>query len=381
MKKITLLLVAAAPFLATAQTGKPSATIAGSFKNIKDTVDRVYLYYMANGQRVTDSANVTDGKYTFTAPIAEATQATLRAKNTKAVGRPAMQKDYATVFIEPGNIAISNVDSFSNIKVKGSKSHVEFEKLQAQLKPYEDQTKPFYTKYAEARKAKDQEGAKKAEATIDSIEAKMQETVYGGYIKANSSSPIALYALQQYAGYQIDADKIEPIFNQLPAAQQNSAAGTAFKSKLETAKKVGVGRIAPDFTQNDTLGQPITLSSLRGKYVLVDFWASWCGPCRMENPNVVKAYNAYKDKGFNILSVSLDQPGAKERWMKAIHDDKLTWTHVSDLQYWNNAVAKEYGVQAIPQNFLLDPNGKIIARDLRGETLEEKLKSVLGANN
>ncbi|KAI9428737.1 hypothetical protein F5148DRAFT_1316903, partial [Russula earlei] len=176
MKKFAMLLVAAAPFLATAQTGKSTATIAGSFKNIKDTVDRVYLYYMANGQRVTDSANVTEGKYTFTAPITEPTQVTLRAKNTTAVGRPSTQKDYATVFIEPGNIAISNVDSFSNVKVKGSKSHVEYEKIQAQLKPYEEQTKPFYTKYSEAVKAKDKDGAKKAEAIIDSIEAKMQET-------------------------------------------------------------------------------------------------------------------------------------------------------------------------------------------------------------
>jgi len=132
-----------------------------------------------------------------------------------------------------------------------------------------------------------------------------------------------------------------------------------------------------NFTQNDTLGIPVSLASFKGKYVLVDFWASWCGPCRRENPNVVKTYNAYKDKGFQILSVSLDQPGAKDKWIKAIHDDNLTWTHVSDLKYWDNEVAKQYGIQAIPANFLLDPEGKIIAKNLRGEDLAAKLSTVL----
>ena len=131
--------------------------------------------------------------------------------------------------------------------------------------------------------------------------------------------------------------------------------------------------MAMDFTQNDTLGRPVTLSSLRGKYLLVDFWASWCGPCRAENPNVVKVFQKYKDRNFHIIGVSLDRPGQQEKWMKAIHDDKLEWTHVSDLQFWNNEVAKQYGINAIPQNLLLDPEGKIIAKNLRGEELEAKL--------
>jgi len=132
-----------------------------------------------------------------------------------------------------------------------------------------------------------------------------------------------------------------------------------------------------DFTQNDTLGKPVTLSSLRGKYLLVDFWASWCGPCRAENPNVVKAFNKYKEKGFHIIGVSLDNPGQMEKWMKAIHDDGLIWTQVSDLKGWKNEVAIQYGIQAIPQNFLLDPEGKIIAKNLRGEELDSKLAEIV----
>jgi peroxiredoxin len=131
----------------------------------------------------------------------------------------------------------------------------------------------------------------------------------------------------------------------------------------------------PEFKQNDVNGKLVSLSSFRGKYLLVDFWASWCGPCRAENPNVVKAYNQYKDKNFTILSVSLDQD--KSKWLEAIKKDGLTWTHVSDLKYWNNAVAVQFGIQSIPASFILDPNGKIIAKDLRGDALDSFLKTNL----
>ena len=124
-----------------------------------------------------------------------------------------------------------------------------------------------------------------------------------------------------------------------------------------------------NFTQNDIRGIPVKLSSFRGKYLFVDFWASWCGPCRRETPNVVLAFQQFKDKGF-LLGISIDQPEAKDKWMKAIHDDNLTWSHLSDLKYWQKEVAKLYGIQAIPQNFLLDPTGKIIAKNLNGEMLK-----------
>jgi len=130
---------------------------------------------------------------------------------------------------------------------------------------------------------------------------------------------------------------------------------------------------APDFTLTDTSGNTVSLSSFKGKYVLVDFWASWCGPCRRENPNVVKVFNKFRDKNFTILSISLDRPDAKDKWLDAIHKDGLTWTHVSDLKYWDNEVAKQYGIRAIPQNLLIDPQGKIIAKNLRGEDLDAKL--------
>jgi len=154
--------------------------------------------------------------------------------------------------------------------------------------------------------------------------------------------------------------------------------GRHLADRLPHIKAIAMGAIAPEFAEPDTSGKMTSLSSLRGNYVLIDFWASWCTPCRAENPNVLKSFNLYKGKNFTVLGVSLDGPGEKNNWLAAVRQDNLPWTQVSDLNSWYGKAAVLYSIIGIPQNFLIDPSGKIIAKNLRSDDLENKLKEVLG---
>ncbi|RAJ87645.1 peroxiredoxin [Chitinophaga dinghuensis] len=195
------------------------------------------------------------------------------------------------------------------------------------------------------------------------------------YVKAHPKSIASVWLMLNELRNRVQPDTFKELFTGLDKTVQNSKYGEMATAYIKSAYRNAVGVTAEDFVQEDVKGTLVKLSSYKGKYVLVDFWASWCGPCRQENPNVVKAYNKYKDKNFTILGVSLDEN--KDRWLGAITQDGLAWTQVSDLKGWGNEVAVQYGIQSIPSNFLVDPNGKIIARNLRGEALEAKLAELL----
>jgi len=195
------------------------------------------------------------------------------------------------------------------------------------------------------------------------------------FIKAHPRNIASVWLLMNELRSRLEAEEFQELFSSLDKSIQGSQYGESVTAYIKSLKANGVNVAADDFSQANTKGEPVKLSSFRGKYVLVDFWASWCGPCRQENPNVVKAYNKYKDKNFTILGVSLDDN--RDRWLRAISQDGLTWTQVSDLRGWSNEVAVQYSIQSIPSNFLVSPEGKIIARNLRGEELEAKLQELL----
>ena len=364
------------PLAGAAQEAK-DFKIKGKLQTTKP-VEMAFISYRNGDNTVSDSFTTQKGKFTYTGKIAEPTLATFRVRYAKGEGETKPKTEMVQVFLEEGKINLSVKDSLKNHTVSKSAAHAEFKTLQEQQKSYSERLTLLYQDWSRYNKEKNKTELKKVEEQIDAVNAELKENVYHAYLKAKPNSPLALYALKQYAGWDIDGDKVDPLFLALPASVQQWPSAIALKEQIDIAKKTGIGKIAMDFTQNDTLGNPVSLSSFKGKYVLVDFWASWCGPCRVENPNVVRVFNQYKDKGFTVLGVSLDRPNAKDKWLKAIHDDNLTWTHVSDLKFWDNEVAKQYGIKAIPQNLLIDPQGVIIAKNLRGEDLEAKLGQVFG---
>jgi peroxiredoxin len=375
MNKLFLLFLF--PVSTFAQNSKGEFQLKGKL-NLAKPVDWVYLRYSSGDQNITDSVQAKNGEFKFTGNLTEPTVATLVVKFAKQQNQEKPARDLTQFFLEPAKMEFNAKDSLKNQTTKGSTGQADYAVLQKQVEAYDSRFETLYDQYDSLQKASDKEGVKKTEEAIEQLDKEMNEAVYASFLKKHPNSSVALYALKQYAGWDIDPSKVEPLFNLLPASEKSFPSAVALKQRIDIAKKTAVGNYAMDFTQNDTLGHPVSLSSFRGKYVLVDFWASWCGPCRRENPNVVKAFNRYKDKNFTILSVSLDQPNARDKWLAAIHKDGLTWTHVSDLKYWDNEAAKEYGIRAIPQNLLLDPKGKIIAKNLRGEDLESKLEEIIG---
>jgi len=340
---------------------KDEFSIKGTIAGVE--TGKVYLQKIVNGQpQSIDTADVVDGKFTFRGKMAIPDIRILRLNE---------QDYFATIFIDNSSIKVTaSKDSLRNTKITGSPTHDIFQLYLAELERMNKEVMKLQEKHQNAMISGNADEEKKAEIDYSAMMENMK-VFTKNFVKEHNSTVVSAYIALVQLSNQIEGAELESIVAHYPAEISNSEYVLKLKEIAGELKKIAIGVVAPDFTMNDPNGKPIKLSSLRGKVVLIDFWASWWKPCRLENPNVVKIYQKYNAKGFEIIGVSLDK--SRDEWIQAITDDQLSWVHVSDLQYTQNTAARLYSVNAIPQTFLLDKEGKIIAKGLRSEQLAEKL--------
>ena len=342
---------------------------------LNEPVERVVIYYTSNGKLKKDSNELQHGKFVFQGKIPEPVVGSLIVRYKKGI----KEDDEMRFLFVPEIISFYASDSFENYTITGI-GQAEFRELRKKRDLIEAPINALTNEYFRLVTQKENEKAQRVFDKIglieDSIQDLINDSVLLPFLKTYPNSVIAMIVLREYAGLITDPDNIDALLNSLSDSIKKLPSAKELKNQIDLAKRTAIGHYAIDFTQNDRSGKSITFSFFKGKYVLIDFWASWCVPCRQANPALVKIYKQYKNKGFEILGISLERSGDKDKWLKAINDDGLSWPNTTDFKYWNNEVAKLYGITAIPQNLLINPEGVIVAKNLEREELEQFLKDV-----
>ncbi len=382
MKKLLILLVITLAFASCKQSKESEYVINGNAEDVHNGV-RVRLAQIdeKGKQVIKDSAVIMDGKFTIKGAVEEPGVYFLSADGTPG---------NVVFMLENSNINIDfNSKAPMDSKVTGSESNKSYEDFQNGMLVFRKEGEAIMTKFKEL-------GQEPAPKTRDSIKKVMEDMrqrqmAYPlSFVQDNNDSYFSLNLIQlESSRPTFDIVKYKEVFESFPSHLKESKKGKIVKQRLDELYKkyekvayLEVGKIAPDFESKTPEGETVSLKDLKGKVTIIDFWAAWCGPCRRENPNVVKVYEQYHDKGLEIIGISLDgapnQKDPKKAWLNAIEKDGLEWNHLSSLMYFNDPVAKQYNIQSIPATYILDEEGKIVAKNLRGAALELKIKELLG---
>lgn len=350
------------------QNQEKEYTVSGKIEGLKH--GKVYLSCTDAGALKVDSTMAEEGKFSFKGQIEEPLFYILKIADGQ-------QRTQTGFFLESGKVTIKgHKDSLYKAEVSGSKSNDQWKEWGIAWRKIAVQAGPVYRRLDSATQKGKVKASPEDRKIFDDgmkyLNDQTGEAVVAFMTKYPQSSVGPFIIIDRFISYP-DPAMLAKTFSLAGETARNSYYGKKITEYRLIAAKTGIGA-RPDFAVADTSGKTVKLSDLRGKYVLVDFWASWCVPCRKENPNVVKAYRDYKGKGFEIVGISLDTK--KDSWLKAIEKDSLTWSHVSDLKGWESGVVKEFGVTVVPTNFLVDREGKVIANNLREEALQKKLKEL-----
>jgi len=332
---------------------------------------RVVLSYTdANGKDKSDTAVIKQGKFSFAGVTAYGNRSYVAL--LPDTGKRHSQ-DWQEFYLEKGKYTITGTDSIATAVIKGGQAQQDYVQYNTWMGTKPKEWRVIVTRAQKAMKEKDTVELEKIRTVARVLQASMESTL-DSFIFTHPDSYVSGNLVLENRTAVIDPAEFDKYYSKLSPRVLSSFTGQKITSKYDKARQISIGK-SFDFTQQDTSGVDFKLSSLRGKYVLVDFWASWCAPCRAENPNVLSAYNRLKDRNFEVVAVSLDE--SRRAWLGAVVKDGLPWKQVSDLKGWKNDVAVKYGITAVPQNLLIDPNGVIVAKNLRGEGLYDELDKLI----